>query len=63
MTTTVIIKAHCSIDKEVKVRLTDTGELSKEYSLQNNDTSSHVVFDDIVISVWEQDKPEQQEGG
>lgn len=30
MTTNVIINAHCSDDKEVKVRLTDTGELSNE---------------------------------
>jgi hypothetical protein len=58
MTTNVTINAHCDDKKEVKVRLTDTGELSQEYALQNGQSDTRVVYDDIVISIWEQDKSE-----
>ena len=52
MTTTVIIKAHCSSDKEVKVIVRDklTGE---DFTLQDGETAEHYVYDEREISVQE----------
>lgn len=56
MTTNVIVNAHCANDKEVKIRITDTGELAKEITLQDGESIEQVVYDDLVISVWEEEK-------
>lgn len=50
MTTTVIIQAHCSPDKEVRVVRTDPEEVT---ILQDGETLSQVVYDERTIVVAE----------
>lgn len=55
MTTTVIVKAHCSANKEVHAAITDTasGSVIEEIVLQDGESAERVVFDDRVITVRE----------
>jgi len=50
MTTTVIVKAHCSPDKEVRITRTDPEEVT---ILQDGETFEQVVYDERTISVTE----------
>ena len=56
MTTKVTINACCSDDKEVHVRVTDTGEQVEEFTLQNGEDADRVVYDNRVIKVEEVEK-------
>lgn len=55
MTTTVIIKAHCAPEKEVRVSISDnvTGDSYEEFSLQDGETAERTVYDAREISVME----------
>ncbi len=55
MTTTVIVKAHCAADKEVRIYRASkfTGE---PCVIQDGETHEAVVYDDIVITVREVEK-------
>ena len=56
MTTTVIVQAHCSSDKEVVVTLTnhDHPDLPYEvFALQDGETAQRVVYDNRQITVQE----------
>lgn len=55
MTTTVIIKAHCSSDKEVKVAINDnvTGTNVENFTVQDGETAERYVYDGREISVLE----------
>lgn len=60
MTTEIIVNAHCSDDKEVKVRIE-----SKDFehgpeitTLQNNDSQTFYAHDDRDVSVKEVEKKE-----
>lgn len=53
MTTTIIVKAHCSKDKEVHVSR-DTDKVKGEVKvLQDRDIYETVVYDDLVVTVKE----------
>jgi hypothetical protein len=56
MTTTVTIDAHCSSDKEVKISVTEAGKEVDQYTIQDCETVSTVVYDDRVLSVKETEK-------
>lgn len=55
MTTTVIVQAHCSSDKEVQVRISDeaTDLVLEAVTLQNGESRQFVVFDDRDLTVRE----------
>lgn len=55
MTTTVTVSAHCSSDKEVRVRIADEDtELTLEaFTLQDGESRQCVVFDARAITVRE----------
>jgi hypothetical protein len=55
MTTNVIIQAHCSADKEVKVIINDntTGSRVKVITLQDGETSEQSVYDGLEIGIQE----------
>lgn len=55
MTTQIKVIAHCSSDKQVKVRQYDvnTGDESGVWLLNDGDQREYVVFDDRAISVCE----------
>ena len=61
MTTTVTINAHLSSSKEVKVRVTNAGEVAEEFTLQDGESAYRVVYDDLVIKVEEVEKSEAEE--
>lgn len=55
MTTTVIVKAHCTNDKEVVVEIKGSynGLSDAVFTLQDTQTLEQVVFDDREITVKE----------
>jgi archaellum component FlaF (FlaF/FlaG flagellin family) len=53
MTTTVIIKAHLSTEKEVHVKITENGSTVEEFVLQDGEAAERPVFDNREISVLE----------
>ena len=54
MTTTVIVEAHCSEDKEVVIHINDlSGMSSQAITIQNGETYQQYVYDDRVILVRE----------
>lgn len=55
MTTTVIVQAHCTSDKEVQVRVADEAtDLTLEaVTLQDGESRQFVVFDTRDITVRE----------
>lgn len=53
MTTTVIVKAHCASDKEVVIDRTRNGEPDAQFTLQDGEEHSLVVYDDLAVSVRE----------
>ena len=53
MTTTVIVNAHCSANKEVFVAITDGDESVEEFVLQDGESADRVVYDGLEISVKE----------
>lgn len=52
MTTTVTIDAHCASDKEVIVVITGEGD-DENFTLQDGESDSRVVYDDREIHVKE----------
>jgi hypothetical protein len=52
MTTTVIIKAHCSPDKQVKIGI--SGGTPEEVILQDGEVHETVVYDDREVSIKEE---------
>lgn len=56
MTTTVIIKAHCSAAKEVDVYVSNGGVEVEEFVLQDGEEAIRHVYDDRAISVHEREK-------
>ena len=55
MTTTVKIEAHCASNKEVQVAVSDlaSGNVNEAFTLQDGESTSRVVYDDLTISVRE----------
>ncbi len=55
MTTTVIIKAHLSTTKEVRVTINDnvSGTKLEEFTLQDGETAERYVYDGREINVLE----------
>lgn len=53
MTTTVKIDAHLGGEKEVKVIITDNGEIVKGFALQDGESAELYVYDGREISVKE----------
>lgn len=53
MTTTVIIAAHHSADKEVRVKITDNGIIVEEFAIQDGEKAERYVYDGREISVQE----------
>ena len=55
MTTTVKIEAHCASDKEVKVSVVDVvnSNIYEEFTLQDGEQASRVVYDNREICVSE----------
>lgn len=55
MTTSVQVKAHCSAEKHVEVTIVNrvTGEVHKQFVLQDGQTADRVVYDDREIKVAE----------
>ncbi len=56
MTTNVIVNAHCSDTKEVKVSITDNGDSVEEITLQDGESVDRCVYDGLEISVKEVEK-------
>lgn len=56
MTSTVIIQAHCSEDKEVVVEKLENGDLVSEVVLQNGESGTYHIYDSIQIITFERDK-------
>lgn len=54
MTSTVIVRAHCSNDKQVKVILSDKGGPIETHILQDGESIERCVFDNREISVFEE---------
>lgn len=54
MTTTVIIKAHVSNDKTVKVVVTEKGVPVEGFNLEDGQTAERYVYDERHITVFEQ---------
>lgn len=52
MTSTVIIRAHCSANKEVKVKI-DDGDAAESFTLQDGESAERYIYDDREISVKE----------
>ena len=53
MTTTVIVHAHCSADKKVRVQIADEGEFAQEFFLSDGETAERYAYDGREISVRE----------
>lgn len=59
MTTEIIIKAHCSDDKEVEIKVRDGEEILKT-SLQDGESTELYAYDDRTITVREKEKDEAE---
>lgn len=57
MTTTVIVEAHCSKEKEVQI-IIDNGDTGNTEVIQNGETWRGAVYDLKSIKVQEVKKPE-----
>ena len=53
MTTTVTIAAHLSYEKEVGVTVREGDAIFEQFTLQDGESESRVVFDDRTITVSE----------
>ena len=53
MTTTIIVHAHCSADKEVFVAITDGDESVEEFVLQDGESADRAVYDGRELRVKE----------
>ena len=47
------MKAHCASDKEVVIDRTRNGEPDAQFTLQDGEEHSLVVYDDLAVSVRE----------
>lgn len=56
MTTTVKIEAHCASSKEVKVDISDGGELAETRTLQDGEKIEVYAYDARQITVYEREK-------
>lgn len=55
MTTEVTILAHCSAEKEVRVKITDNGT-TEEFTLQDGGKAKRFLYEGREISVQEVEK-------
>jgi hypothetical protein len=56
MTTTVIIEAHCSDDKEVVIQRSGSNQDIEETTVNDGEKFECVVFDSIMCNVFEREK-------
>lgn len=56
MTTTVIVNAHLSTDKEVKVAIIDSNENEETFTLQDGESGEYTVYDDRTLTIKEVEK-------
>jgi hypothetical protein len=61
MTSTVKIDAHLSDDKEVRVVVASNDKLVEEFTIQNGQSATRHIHDDLVIIVKEMVKEKPKE--
>lgn len=54
MTSTVIVRAHCSNDKQVRVVISDKGEKVEEFKLMDGQEAERYVYDGREVVVFEE---------
>ena len=64
MTTTVKIDAHCGMDNEIRVKVYDDRKLQVVQAsvLQDGESQSYYVYDNLVINVKEAQKTKEING-